>query len=242
MPDTTAMQLLLYRLMSGILASVIILTANPTHAAGPETLQRVQQTAETFIYLQHAKYDSIDIKFGYVDPRLQLAHCDQPLKGYFPDQAATFGLTVVGVECSGTQSWKVILPVTIRVFADVVVANRPIPRNTQLTLVDLSLVRRELSAIHSGAYTRLSDVADMVLRNPVNKDTVLTAVMLSPKRLVQRGETVTIMAESPSVVIRTQGIALMDGHRGQTIRIQNSRSGRQLEAEVVDPAVVRVKM
>lgn len=242
MPVQRVSRRLLHNTLIGVFTCILSFTATSLSAASPETLQRIQKTAEAFIYLQHAQYDSVDVKFGYIDPRLQFTRCDQPLHGYFPDQASPFGLTVVGVECAGSQPWKVILPVTIRVYADVVIANRPIPRNSQLTRADLSLVRRELSAIHSGAYNRMGDVVDMVLLNPVNKDTVLTAVMLKPKRLVQRGETVTILAESSSVVIRTQGIALMDGHRGQMIRIQNSRSGRQLDAEVVDDAIVKVKM
>lgn len=230
------------RLFAGIIPWVLLGFSGVTHAVAIESPQRIQQAAETFIHLQHAKYPDLQVRFGYIDSRLRLPRCAQSLQGYFPDHGYTLGQTAVGVRCEGTPNWKVVIPVQIRVFADVVIVRDSLTKGTMLRSSNLALARKELSAIQAGAYTQISDVTGMILKRPVNSSTILTPAMLQPRRLVQRGETVTILAQAADIVVRVQGVALMDGHRGQTIRVQNSRSGREVHAEVIDPAIVRIKM
>jgi flagellar basal body P-ring formation protein FlgA len=227
---------------AGIFAWVLLGFSTLAHAAAIESLQRIQQAAEAYIHLQHAKYPDLQLRFGYLDSRLRLPRCDQSLQGYFPDHGNMLGQTAVGVRCEGSATWKVVIPVQIRVFADVVIARDSLAKGTLLQTANLTLERKELSAIQAGAYTQTSDVAGMILKRPVNQSTILTPAMLQPRRLVQRGETVTILAQAADITVRVQGVALMDGHRGQTIRVQNSRSGREVHAEVIDPAIVRIKM
>jgi flagellar basal body P-ring formation protein FlgA len=233
-------------LKSGLLAGLIVgFCQNISALAQPfevETTQRLLHTAKQFITLQHPQNSDLEIKFGYIDARLRLPRCNESLQGYFPDQGATLGSTLVGVQCSGNSPWKVVIPVQIRAYANVVVAREPLSKDTMLQPGDLYLARKELSASYGGAFTKLADVSGMVLKQPVNKDTVLAPHMLKPKRLVERGESVTILANYQDLIIHVQGTALMDGQRGQIIRVQNTRSGREIQAEVIDPALVQVKM
>ncbi|MBI3560104.1 MAG: flagellar basal body P-ring formation protein FlgA [Gammaproteobacteria bacterium] len=207
-----------------------------------QSIQQLQQTAEKFIRAAHQPVDELHIKFGYIDKRLRLPHCDEPLQGYFPDQRLTLGSTLVGVQCAGLRSWKVVIPVVIRAYGPVVITNEPLSKDTLLSSANLRVVRQELTDNFGGSFSKPEAIEGMVLKQSITKDTVLSPLLVKPKRLVLRGEAITILAEYQALVIHAQGIALMDGHRGDLIRVQNSRSGRELQAEVIDSALVRVKM
>ena len=59
--------------------------------------------------------------------------------------------------------------------------------------------------------------------------------------LVKRGEKITISAVQPAFTIRMNGVAMMNGTKGQRIRIKNENSGRIISATVVEAGVVSVK-
>ena len=61
-------------------------------------------------------------------------------------------------------------------------------------------------------------------------------------QLVKRGDIVTILAEIKGLTVRVNGNALTDGHRGDEIRVKNQRSKRILQAEVIGPGTVRVRL
>jgi len=220
------------------------LAAQTTGVTAPEieTATRLLHTAEMFIQRELGNDYELQIKFGYLDQRLQLPKCDKTPEGYLPDPNTRYGATLVGLRCTSNVSWKIVIPVHIRAFANVVITRQSFAKDTQLNANDLSLSRQELSGMHAGAFNTIAEIDGMVLRRAVTKDTILTPSMVQPKRLVQRGEAITIEAHYQSVLIRVQGIALMDGHQGQLIRVQNSRSGREVHAEVIAAATVRVKM
>jgi flagella basal body P-ring formation protein FlgA len=71
---------------------------------------------------------------------------------------------------------------------------------------------------------------------------VLTPALLKPQLLIKRGEKVTILADTGAVQVRMEGKALMDGARGQVIRVRNLSSKREVEAAVVAPGIVQVRL
>lgn len=230
-------------LLAGMLA--VLCHTTPIFAATTvdiEATERLLQIAEKFLQRELGKEYELHIKFGYLDHRLRLPKCDKIPEAYLPDPNTRYGSTLVGLRCGSNVSWKIVIPVYVRAFANVVITRQAFAKDTQLHSNDLSLSRQELSSMHAGAFNSMTEIDGMVLRRAVTKDTILTPSMLQPKRLVQRGASVTIEAQYQGVMIRVQGIALMDGHQGQMIRVQNARSGREVDAEVVASATVKVKI
>lgn len=79
------------------------------------------------------------------------------------------------------------------------------------------------------------------------KRTLLAKAPFTPRLLllpvlIQRGEQVTISAQSSSLLVKTNGIALSSGTLGQKIPIRNSRSERIVEGEITGPGQVDVNM
>ena len=215
-----------------------------TPAPGNEALQdpaTILASVETHIRQQLGKQYELQIKLGYLDNRLRLAACQHTPEAFFPPRKHTLGPTTVGVRCHRPQ-WDVYVPVEIRAFTQVAVARRPLAKDTVLGEQDVSLSKREISGFRRGVFENKQALLGMVVKRPLARGTVLTPASVEPKRLVQRGESVTILAGSGNMLIRVQGEALMDGHRGQSIRVKNGRSGQELTAEVIDTSTVRVRM
>jgi flagellar basal body P-ring formation protein FlgA len=56
--------------------------------------------------------------------------------------------------------------------------------------------------------------------------------------LIRKGELVTVVLQSPALLLTAQAKALEDGAQGQAIRVSNTRSGKTLDATVSAPGTV----
>ena len=216
---------------------------------GLSTLQAAETTANEQIHnavrhfmQQEFSDDSYRFDVGYIDKRLKLKACDIPLQVYLPASSRQLGYTTVGVRCNGEKLWKIHVPVTIKQFAQVLVAARTLPRGKSLQPGDVRLARRELSRLTSGYFSNLSAVNDMELKRTVRRDSVLTPSNVMIPKLVKRGDSITILAKSGHLTIHVKGKALMHGRKGDKIRVKNVRSKREVQAVVVGPGLVKVAM
>ena len=206
-----------------------------------QTQADLEMAAKTFLYQHFADRYELKIEFGNLDKRLRLARCKQKLRVFLPVNKQPVGSVSLGIRCTNP-GWKVHLPTKVKAFTDVLVASRPIVKNSVIQLSDLQLVRQDIGRYYSGVFTNPENLVGMVAKRSIRHDTVITPRMVKPKRLVKRGDTITIIAESNGMSIRTTGEALMDGHHGQIIQVKNKRSGRQVSAEVIARLTVKVNL
>lgn len=206
-----------------------------------ESRESIIKTTRQFIEAKLGDNYELNIQLGYLDKRLRLVKCHQPLEAFFPVRKHNLGATSVGVRCA-QPGWKVFVPVQIKAYTKIITARQSLPRGTILQNSDLRIEKREISRFRSGVFTRKSEVIGMTIKRAIASGSVLTPRLVQPRQLVKRGQSVTILAESGGLLIRVKGEALMDGHHGQSIQVKNSRSGKKFTAEVVAIQTVRVKM
>ena len=60
--------------------------------------------------------------------------------------------------------------------------------------------------------------------------------------VVHRGDIVSIVLESPLIKVSTPGEALEAGKPGDTIRVKNTSSNREVRAQVIDKQTVRIPL
>jgi flagellar basal body P-ring formation protein FlgA len=60
--------------------------------------------------------------------------------------------------------------------------------------------------------------------------------------VVHRGDMVRIVLESPLIKMSTPGEALEAGKPGDTIRVKNTSSKREVRAQVIDKQTVRISL
>lgn len=211
------------------------------YASSVESPARIMQAANHFIQQTYSRRYEINVNFGYLDNRLRLAQCKQALEAFLPTGLQGPVATSVGVRCADP-NWQVFIPVQIQAYTSVLTASQPLARGTILAAGDLKLRKREISQYLSGVFTDKNELIGMVLKHPLAEGSVFTPRVVRPKRLVRRGEPVTILAQAAGMTVRVQGQALMDGHHGEMIQVKNANSGKKLVAEVIAPSTVRIKM
>ncbi|WP_256681115.1 flagellar basal body P-ring formation chaperone FlgA [Pseudomonas sp. IC_126] len=194
-------------------------------------------------YLQRSQIQARhQVEVNRLDPRLRLAHCDRPLTTKLESPAQPVGRTTVRVSCEGSAPWSVFVPAQVHLFREVIVARRPLARESILEQADVTLAERDVSLLTQGYLTAYDQVLGNKLTRSALPDQVLTPNAVSLAEIIRKGDQVVITAKNSSINVRMPGEALSDGALGSQIRVKNQRSGRVIKARVVGPGQVEVAM
>lgn len=159
-----------------------------------------------------------------------------------PCRSVGFGSIPVVVEAwvDGRLYRAVSLSLRLSLMREVVVANYPLPRHKLVQATDVRIERRDIgllpheplrepSLVVGRRTTRMLAMGDVVLSD---------AVELPP--LIQKGDVVTMMVESPGMLVTAKGIAQEKGKAGDLVRVKNVASGREVVGKVESEKTVRV--
>ncbi|MFO8154768.1 MAG: flagellar basal body P-ring formation chaperone FlgA [Pseudomonadota bacterium] len=227
-----------------LFASVLLALAG---AAVGDADQRQELAALETAILEYVEAEAatdegrVEVEVGYIDPRLRLTRCAHAPEAFTPPGTSLSGRTTVGVRCREPESWTVYIPAIVRVNVPVVVTNGFLQRNRQITADDVSLEEYDTGELRRGYYRDPDEVIGMVPRTGIGPDTVLRPSQLQPPLLIHRGDRVSIQAGSEHFRISMEGEAEEDGRKGETVRVRNLSSGREIDAVVVAPGRVRVR-
>ena len=89
----------------------------------------------------------------------------------------------------------------------------------------------------------MADMADVVGKRSVRNiqaGQVITNSMIENPPMIKKGNRVLIRAESPEILITTQGKVLEDGCFGDQVRVENISSGKEIFAVVSGPGLVEI--
>jgi flagella basal body P-ring formation protein FlgA len=228
--------LLLWGGLAGLLAGAV--QAEPL-----QSLVSIQQAAIIYLEGQHANSSRPpQVTAGHLDPRLRLTACDTGLEAFTPPGQRSVGTTTVGVRCTAPVAWTVYVQATVALIHPVLVVRRPLPRGTVLSAADVDVVEQDVARLTMGYLVDIKDVDGMALRRSVAAGAVLHPGLLQHPTAIRRGERVTILGQVGGIEVRMEGQALMDGAKGEVIRVRNLSSGRDIDGVVVGPGVIQVRL
>jgi len=204
----------------------------------------IRQTAQTFLdaFAGNQHEGRSEVRLGPLDPRLRLKSCRSPVEAFMPPGSRAIGNTTVGVRCPDADGWNIYVSARINVFGPVLIARHPLARGAVVQQTDLDLVERNLATLPYGYYLDSQPVAGMVAKRTIAAATVITPSMVQAPRLIQRGQRVTVIAETGALKIRTVGKALSDGKSGDLVQVQAEGSNRVVDGIVVSQGVVKVTL
>ena len=78
----------------------------------------------------------------------------------------------------------------------------------------------------------LEDLTGKVLKRDVPANTIITYQMLEEPVAVQRGEIVNIVAENKKLLVLVKGKMIDKGRIGDTVRVKNISSGKEIVGRV----------
>jgi flagellar basal body P-ring formation protein FlgA len=148
-------------------------------------------------------------------------------------------LTVV-VHVDGKPLRRVLASGKLEVSTKVVVAALPLARNYPIADADVRLEERSLAQLPEGVMTNPQDVVGKYARQSIAPGTPIHSRVLAAPAVIKRGAVVTIVAQSASLSVATQGQAKEDGTVGEQVRVLNLSSRKEVYAKVIDENTVRV--
>lgn len=125
----------------------------------------------------------------------------------------------------------------------VVCATRPLSPQTVIGPKDVHLSRRDVTNLSQrDIFTAEKQVIGHLVARGLGPQEVLTSRHLDHKPTIKRGEEVTVVLDQDGLVISTKGVTREDGYLGRSVRVRNSKSKKEFQAEVVDAKTVKVML
>lgn len=156
-----------------------------------------------------------------------------------PAGSAFLAATVV-VRVNGRDYQTLSLTFRVGRYQQVVVAARPLEPKTVLGAADFRIDSVSSTELPADALPAIAEPGDLEVLRPVKSGEVITPRMLRQKIAVKRGEIVTLILEGRGFRITTHGQAAEDARRGDTVRVVNAASKRDVLGKVEGPGMVRV--
>lgn len=176
-----------------------------------------------------------------LDSLLKLPECPEPLEAFTTTDLIKAGRTSIGVRCNAEKKWSIFTSAVINIYETIIVLSRPVQRGEIITRQHLAIEKREVSKLRGDFITQVEQIENKQAARQMQAGTVLGLKSFIEPRLIKRGDKIIISAIQPAFAIRMNGVAMMDGTKGQFIRIKNENSGRIINATVIEPGLVSVK-
>jgi flagella basal body P-ring formation protein FlgA len=122
------------------------------------------------------------------------------------------------------------------VFADSLVATRPIRAMSMISADDVTLVAADID----GALTSVSAAVGMEARVVIYPGRPVRAADLGPPAIVERNQIVPLTYRNGSLAILTEGRALARGGVGDVIRVMNLSSRATVTGQIGPDGLVEV--
>jgi flagella basal body P-ring formation protein FlgA len=222
------------------LSLVALLLTSSASAQEWQSPDSIRAVAESLVQDKTNVSGRITATADELDSRLKLPLCAEPLRASLPYAHAGRSRVTVEVACATPNPWRLFVPVALQAFGPVVVAARPLPRDTVLAAADMRIEEREIGQLSRGHIGELTHAVGLKLRRALPAGAAITPSVVATPVAIKRGQTVTVTAASKLISVAMTGTALEDGYLGEIIDITNDSSGRRVQAIVRSARVVEV--
>jgi flagellar basal body P-ring formation protein FlgA len=230
------------------LASAPLLQAEPTalppssvaaaelqDIAGLESLARAEAVQQFPPLTERQRF-----LIGPIEPNLQLERCRQPIRAVLASAHHMQDRATIELRCQNVKPWHLYVQVRIMGTSPVAVAAHAIVMGSVLTANDLRVEQHDISELPLGFLDDPAIAVGLTASRPIAGGAFLTNQQLVAAKAVQRGQSVTLMADIGGMSVRMAGKALSDGLVNQRVRVQNLSSGRIVEGIARSEQVVEI--
>ncbi len=140
----------------------------------------------------------------------------------------------------GKQLRRWYINTEVRWMADVVRLKQDIPAQAILNKNMLTVSHAEVTGLRGQTWQNISDVIGLKSLRKLRKHQVVLSSAFKRPPLIQRGDSITILAEVAGIKVRAAGIALKSGRQGDRLLVKNIRSKQTLQSIIQDAHTVAV--
>jgi flagella basal body P-ring formation protein FlgA len=177
---------------------------------------------------------------GPLNPHLHLTRCSRPVTSAVSPGGHMRDRILVELRCSGTSPWHIYVPVRVIGTSPVTLAARALVAGAVLTDKDVRVEQRDISELPPGYMDDPAAAIGLTASRPISTGAVITNQYLVAAKAVQRGQTVTLVADAGYMTVKMAGRALSDGLINQRVKVENLSSGKVVEGIARSEQVVEI--
>jgi flagella basal body P-ring formation protein FlgA len=171
------------------------------------------------------------------DEPITLQLTDVPAGGMLPNLVAGFELWC-GKERLG--SWQA--PLQAHVWRDLPVAHSPVLRGALLREADITLERRDVLVQHEACIQFPVTDAALEAASNMQAGTTVCSRLTRARAVMKRGQLVEAIFQDGPMTISLKVEALEDGAQGQTVRVRNPKTRRELYGKIQTEDLVLIAL
>ena len=228
------------------LLNLLLLVSFATNTSFAVALQSVSAIAATAaVELERrataAGYPEAKVEIRPIDGRLKLSSCGQPLEVLPDSTSRTLGQVSVGIRCNGIKPWTLYIRGMVSAEQRIPLLASSLTRGDIVSEQDLEYRLITVSSSAAGYITRSSSIVGMELRRPLAAGSKFKSSDLKPPTIIERGQTVDLVARTMGLVVNMQGVALAPGAAGDRLSVKNLSSGKRVDGLVLSSGEVLVR-
>jgi flagella basal body P-ring formation protein FlgA len=177
---------------------------------------------------------------GPIEPQLQLSRCRQPVKAVLASAHHMQDRATIELRCQDPKPWHLYVQVRIIGTSAVAVAAHAIVMGTVLKASDMRVEQHDVSELPAGFLDDPAIAVGLTASRPIAGGAFLTNQQLVAAKAVQRGQSVTLVADLGGMSVRMAGKALSDGVINQRVKVENLSSGKIVEGIARSEQIVEI--
>ncbi|WP_163834428.1 flagellar basal body P-ring formation chaperone FlgA [Spartinivicinus ruber] len=194
-------------------------------------------------YTQQIGGGRYKIHLSPIDPRLKLKPCVNKLTIEPSQRRQTLiGRSTHKVKCLHSPYWSLYIAAQVKLYRQVVAANRTLPKGQVINPSDLMRLEKDIGKLRGSYYTDPSRLIGKVITRQLKMGQPITKSHITQATAIKKGTQVAIHANTSNFSVLAKGVALSDGKPGQLIKVRNIRSKRVIQAVVKDAYTVEATL
>lgn len=222
------------KILLNILMNILVFVALvPSAAAQMSTLPNPMHLAESIAHLVEtatAGKGRVEVKVGEWDSRMQLAPCQRAEPVMLPG-TRLWGKSHITIRCMAGAQWTVLLPITVSVFGNGLVAKRNLNAGTHVQASDFEVESIDLTRDNAQWVSEMAALEGKTISRNLVMGQALRSDYLKTPPSINTGDIVKVRVPGEGFSITTDAVALANAASGQTVRLR-TESGKVLSGLV----------
>ncbi len=185
-------------------------------------------------------YENVTVNVRPLDSRISLTACTTPLATSSSGERV-LGPVTVAVKCKAPAPWTVHVRATVTTIVELPVLAYTVNRGDIIGQNDIEWREQEVSRDLVGYLTDELRIIGKEARKHLRSGNPLRASDLISPQIIERGQTVDLVARSSGLLVNMQGKALANGAEGDRLLVQNTSSGKKVEGLVMAGGTVLIQ-
>ena len=222
------------------IAVIILACAQPASAG--QSVSTIAAAAAVYAQERATQqgHQEVTVNVRPLDSRLNLTQCAAPLKVSSSGERA-LGPVSVAVKCVNPAPWTVHVRATVTAAVALPVLTAAMNRGDIIGPGDVEWRTQQVSRDLVGYLVDDQKIFGKELRKHLRSGSPLRASDLMSPQIVDRGQTVDLVAQSAGLVVNMQGKALANGSEGDRLLVKNLSSGKRVEGLVLASGTVLIQ-